>query len=59
MTVAPDQIDRIVWNQHHDPFEILGPHPIKEGDKVFWSIRAYLPEADNVSVILPDERTEQ
>ncbi|MBE9103074.1 1,4-alpha-glucan branching enzyme [Vacuolonema iberomarrocanum] len=58
MTVAPEQIDRIVWNQHHDPFEILGPHPIQEGDKVVWNIRAYLPEADKVSVILPDERTE-
>ncbi|MGF1538227.1 MAG: hypothetical protein ACFB4J_17320, partial [Elainellaceae cyanobacterium] len=30
MTVAPEQIDRIVGNQHHDPFEVLGPHKLEE-----------------------------
>ena len=29
MTVAPEQIDRIVWNQHQDPFEVLGPHKLE------------------------------
>ena len=59
MTVAPDQIDRIVWNQHHDPFEVLGPHEVQENGKSTWIVRAYLPRADAAWVILPEERQEQ
>ncbi|MBW4467938.1 MAG: 1,4-alpha-glucan branching protein GlgB [Pegethrix bostrychoides GSE-TBD4-15B] len=59
MTVAPDQIDRIVWNQHHDPFEVLGPHEIHQNGKSTWIVRAYLPRADAAWVILPAERQEQ
>jgi len=58
MTVAPEQINRIVWNQHHDPFEVLGPHQIHNGDKPVWSVRAYLPDASAASVVLPEARTE-
>jgi 1,4-alpha-glucan branching enzyme len=52
-TVASDQIDRIVWNQHHDPFEVLGPHPIELNGKSVWVVRAYLPEASAAWVICP------
>ncbi len=58
MAVAPDQINRIVWNQHHDPFEVLGPHAIDHDGKPMWAVRAYLPSADAAWVICPDERTE-
>lgn len=53
-----DQIDRIVWNQHHDPFEVLGPHLIEQNGKNIWAVRAYLPSADAVSVVLPETRAE-
>jgi 1,4-alpha-glucan branching enzyme len=57
VTVAPDQIDRIVWNQHHDPFEVLGPHMIQlEDGKTVWAVRAYLPQAEAAWVMLPEER---
>ncbi|MBD2041280.1 1,4-alpha-glucan branching enzyme [Microcoleus sp. FACHB-672] len=57
--VAPDQINRIVWNQHHDPFEILGPHPIEQDGKItHWVVRAYLPSADAAWVVIPEERQE-
>ncbi|MBW4573885.1 MAG: 1,4-alpha-glucan branching enzyme [Aphanothece sp. CMT-3BRIN-NPC111] len=56
--VAAEQIDRIVWNQHQDPFEILGPHPIEQDGKTVWAVRAYLPNADAAWVIRPEERTE-
>jgi len=59
MTVAPDQIDRIVWNQHHDPFEVLGPHEVHENGKSIWIVRAYLPRANAAWVVLPAERKEQ
>ncbi|MBD2153124.1 1,4-alpha-glucan branching enzyme [Leptolyngbya sp. FACHB-16] len=58
MTVAPDQVNRIVWNQHQDPFEVLGPHPVQDGDKTVWSVRAYLPDASAASVVLPEARAE-
>jgi 1,4-alpha-glucan branching enzyme len=57
-TVPFEQIDRIVWNQHHDPFEVLGPHAIEENGKKVWAVRAYLPNADRVSVVLPEARAE-
>ena len=58
MTIAPEQIERIVWNQHQDPFEILGAHPIQQNGKTVWAVRAYLPNANAAWVICPQERTE-
>jgi len=58
ITIAPEQIDRIVYNQHHDPFEILGPHRLEKGDGQVWAVRAYLPDSEAAWVILPEERTE-
>ncbi|MBD2462070.1 1,4-alpha-glucan branching enzyme [Oscillatoria sp. FACHB-1407] len=58
MTVAPEQIERIVWNQHHDPFEVLGPHLIAQDGKSVWAVRAYLPNADAAWVVFPEERKE-
>lgn len=57
-TIALDQIDRIVWNHHHDPFEVLGPHQIERDGKTVWVVRAYLPTADAAWVILPEQREE-
>ncbi|WP_448525477.1 1,4-alpha-glucan branching enzyme [Parathermosynechococcus lividus] len=58
MTISPDQIDRIVSNQHHDPFEILGCHQINENGQSVWAVRAYLPNAERVSVLCPEQRQE-
>ncbi|MEM0979766.1 MAG: 1,4-alpha-glucan branching enzyme [Cyanobacteria bacterium P01_H01_bin.58] len=58
VTVSPEQIDRIVWNQHQNPFEVLGPHLIQQDGKTVWAIRAYLPNADAAWVVLPEARTE-
>ncbi|TVQ05628.1 MAG: 1,4-alpha-glucan branching enzyme [Leptolyngbya sp. DLM2.Bin27] len=57
-TVDAEQIDRIVWNQHHDPFEILGPHMVQQDGKTLWAVRAYLPQADQAWVVLPEEHRE-
>ncbi|NCJ07598.1 1,4-alpha-glucan branching enzyme [Synechococcales cyanobacterium C] len=58
LSVSPEQVNRIVWNQHHDPFEILGPHTIEINGKPGWVVRAYLPNAKAVSVLCPQQRTE-
>ena len=55
-TVPFEQIDRIVWNQHHDPFEVLRPHALEENGKKLWVVRAYLPNADAVSVVVPEAK---
>ena len=33
VTVPFEQIDRIVWNQHHDPFEVLAPRDRRKRQK--------------------------
>jgi len=57
-TVAPEQVNRIVGNQHHDPFEVLGPHPVQNSDKTCWAVRAYLPNAEAAWVVIPEQREE-
>ena len=57
-TVAPDQIERIVWNQHQDPFEVLGPHQVDREGKSVWVVRAYLPRASEAWVVFPEDRKE-
>jgi 1,4-alpha-glucan branching enzyme len=57
-TIVPEQVNRIVGNQHHDPFEILGSHCIEQNGKKVWAVRAYLPNASAASVVLPEERQE-
>ena len=46
-----DAINSIVAGQHGDPFAVLGPHPGR-GGKV--SVRAFVPGARSVAVVLPD-----
>lgn len=59
ITITPEQVNSIVWNQHQDPFQILGPHPISENGKATsWVVRAYLPNAEAVWVVLPEIRKE-
>jgi 1,4-alpha-glucan branching enzyme len=57
-TIAPEQIDQIVWNQHQDPFAVLGPHQIEHNGKPVWAVRAYLPKANAAWVVCPADRTE-
>lgn len=57
-TIAIDQINKIVWNHHQDPFEILGPHKIEQDGKTVWVVRTYLPNAEAAWVLLPEQRQE-
>ena len=58
-TIAPEQVNQIVHNLHHDPFEILGRHPHEQDGKTqSWVIRAYLPDANAAWVVCPEKRTE-
>ena len=58
-TLAPEQVNQIVNNLHHNPFEILGCHPLEQNGSVnSWVVRAYLPNASAAWVICPEARTE-
>ncbi|AFY70374.1 1,4-alpha-glucan-branching enzyme [Thalassoporum mexicanum PCC 7367] len=60
-TISTEQIDKIVGNQHQDPFAVLGAHQVESDrtvGKVKWQVRAYLPNAEAVTVVLPQDRDE-
>ncbi|ELR96423.1 1,4-alpha-glucan branching enzyme [Gloeocapsa sp. PCC 73106] len=58
-TISSEQVTQIANNLYHDPFEILGSHPLKENGHVkSWVVRAFLPKAQSVSVICPEQRAE-
>jgi 1,4-alpha-glucan branching enzyme len=57
--ISPEQVTQIVNNLHHNPFEVLGCHPLEKNGKVkSWVVRAYLPKAQAAWVICPEERAE-
>ena len=58
-TIAPEQVNSIIKNQHHDPFEILGSHKVEKDGKHVWVVRAYLPNASAAWVVLPEERKQE
>ena len=49
--VSKKEVERIVHSAHHDPFEVLGAHPVRVGGKEGVAVRAFLPQAAEVSVI--------
>ncbi len=57
--ISPEQVNQIVYNLHHNPFEVLGCHALEENGSVkTWVIRAYLPKAQEAWVLVPTERQE-
>jgi len=57
-TVTQDQLDRIVYAYHHDPFEVLGAHVVERAHKPLVSIRAFLPMAEQAWVVRDEETVE-
>lgn len=50
-----DQINRIVYSYHYNPFELLGLHDKKEGDNIYSVIRTYQPNAKEIYIIDPEK----
>ncbi|MCL4401160.1 MAG: 1,4-alpha-glucan branching protein GlgB [Acidobacteria bacterium] len=51
MTV--DEIEAIAGGYHGDAFRILGPHAVrKRGGQPRWEVRAFVPQAETVEVLL-------
>jgi 1,4-alpha-glucan branching enzyme len=47
VTAPSDDINRIVHADHHDPFNVLGIHPVKGGV----AVRSFHPEAAEIAVV--------
>ena len=45
----PGAIEAVVHARHGDPFAVLGPHKVGEGQ---WSVRCFAPEASQVELVL-------
>ncbi len=51
----PGDIAAIVGAYHGDPFRVLGPHLVGEGERRRLEIRAFLPEASEAFVVVAGE----
>ncbi|HEX9118263.1 MAG TPA: 1,4-alpha-glucan branching protein GlgB, partial [Anaerolineae bacterium] len=50
-TVTEDQLNRLRYVYHHDPFEVLGAHIVELGGQKAVAVRAYLPHAQQAWVV--------
>jgi 1,4-alpha-glucan branching enzyme len=46
------EVEAIASGYHGDPFRILGPHAVSEGDGQGWEVRAFLPHAKSAAVLV-------
>ncbi|MBA3534189.1 MAG: 1,4-alpha-glucan branching protein GlgB [Ardenticatenales bacterium] len=53
-TVSSDQLNRIVYAFHHDPFQVLGAHRQEGGKNGGVAIRTFRPEAHQVHLVRLD-----
>ncbi|MDE3017550.1 MAG: 1,4-alpha-glucan branching protein GlgB [Nitrospirota bacterium] len=52
-----EHIERLVRSEHWNPFVILGPHPISRNGTSATVIRAFLPEALSVELVLEGQES--
>jgi 1,4-alpha-glucan branching enzyme len=50
-TASSDAVYRIIHTDHHDPFSVLGAHIVDLNGKRAVAVRAFLPDAKEVSVL--------
>jgi 1,4-alpha-glucan branching enzyme len=43
----------VIHGYHENPFTLLGPHPIQDGDRQALAVRAYLPQSKQVWLVDP------
>ena len=53
-TISADQVEAIVRNLHHDPFQILGPHELEVNGHKNWVVRAFVPDSTEVYLLNPE-----
>ncbi|RMF90065.1 MAG: 1,4-alpha-glucan branching protein GlgB [Planctomycetota bacterium] len=50
-TVPLEHVGQLIEGRHENPFEILGPHVVHDGDRKAVAVRAYLPRSKQAWVI--------
>ena len=50
-TTIKADLERILRGEHSDPFQILGAHPAQSHGKTGIAVRAFLPQAEKVSLL--------
>ena len=53
-TISAEQVEAIVRNLHHDPFQILGPHEMEVNGRKNWVVRAFVPDSTEVYLLNPE-----
>jgi len=53
-TISAEQVEAIVRNLHHDPFQILGPHQLEVNGHKNWVVRAFVPDSTEVYLLNPE-----
>ncbi len=53
-TVAHDQLNRILYAYHHDPFQVLGMQPVEQDGVASVAVRAFRPEARALHLVRTD-----
>ena len=57
-TISAEQVEAIVRNLHHDPFQILGPHELEVNGHKNWVVRAFVPDSTEVYLLNPETGAE-
>jgi len=52
-TISAEQVESVIRNLHHDPFQILGPHEIEVNGSKNWVVRAFVPDSTEVYLFNP------
>ncbi len=52
-TVPLDQAGQLIEGRHGNPFELLGPHEVSDGDRRALAVRAFLPHSTQAWVVDP------
>ncbi len=55
--LSTEQIQRIVYASHHDPFDVLGAHLLSDGEQSRVVIRAMLPQATEAHILADEDGT--
>ena len=56
--IINEDVYRIIYQDHHDPHQVLGPHYIPGQDNQVVVINCFLPEARTVTVICKSDQRE-
>jgi 1,4-alpha-glucan branching enzyme len=57
-TAHQDDVYRIIYTDHGDPFTVLGPHLVTIGQEKCLVVRAFIPDAESLAVLLTPDSPE-